>query len=92
MTTGDRQPIQFHSLLQSLPDLRGLRLPQQLLELDLGLVATVTPLDLPENLRRWSEQLLMKPGSTKAQLIDKIEARLDLQDLLLPWTNEGSIS
>ncbi|MBY0515483.1 MAG: hypothetical protein K2P81_01140 [Bacteriovoracaceae bacterium] len=63
-----------------------------LLELDLDLVATVTPLDLPENLRRWSEELLMKPTSTKAQLINKIEARLDLQDLLLPWTNEGSLS
>ena len=59
-----------------------------ILELELGLVATVSPLDLPATLRSWSEKYLTSAADERAQLSDELQVRLDLQDLtpLHFWT------
>lgn len=59
-----------------------------ILEVELGLVATVGPLDLPGPLRTWSEKYLTTPVAERAQLSRELQVRLDLQDLtpLHSWT------
>lgn len=58
-----------------------------IIELDLGLSPTVTPMDFSGQLKTWSEKFLSAPQLMRSQWLKQIEARLDIQDLILPWTN-----
>lgn len=64
-----------------------------ILELELGLVATVTPLDLPPLLRLWSEKYLTTAASERAALSKELHVRLDLHDLtpLNTWTQRRPV-
>jgi hypothetical protein len=59
-----------------------------ILEVELGLVATVTPLDLPATLRAWSEKYLITPAAERSLLTKELQVRLDIHDLtpLKSWT------
>jgi hypothetical protein len=58
-----------------------------IIELDLGLSPTVTPMDFSGQFKLWCEKFLVAPQLVRSQWLKQIEARLDIQDLILPWTN-----
>ncbi len=77
----------------SAPATDNIKFLKLLMEVELGLAATVTPLELTGALRAWSELYLAQPKPQRELWKRALDARLDLQDLtLLPlWTATGPI-
>jgi hypothetical protein len=76
----------YHSTHETLANTSSIQkghvlLLRMILEVELKLVPTVTPLDLTGALRSWSETYLMRGPTERHEMARSLEARLDIQDL-----------